>query len=58
MKRKKLILGIITLIVILLIVKSIMIPLYFVFNANINVVKYDDCINGINVTTEKKLSCY
>lgn len=30
-----------------------MIPFYFVFNANINVVKYGYCTNGINVTTEE-----
>ena len=28
-------------------------PFYFVFSANVNVVKYDDCTNVINVTAEE-----
>lgn len=53
MKRKKLIICVIALIIIILAVKSIVIPLYFAFFANINVVKYETCNNVINVTTEE-----
>lgn len=53
MKTSKKIVGIGILIIIILIVKSIVIPLYFIFSANINVVKYANCTNGINVTTEE-----
>jgi len=53
MKTYKKIVGIGILIIIILIVKSIVIPFYFIFSANINVVKYDSCDSAINVTTEE-----
>lgn len=45
--------GIGILIIIILTVKLIVIPFYIVFSANINVVKYDNCTNVINVTSEE-----
>lgn len=39
------------LIIIIFITKSIVMPFYLMFNANINVIKYDYCANVINVTT-------
>lgn len=53
MKVSKMIVGVGILIIIILIVKSIAIPFYFMSSANINVVKYDSCDNAINVTTEE-----
>ena len=53
MKISKIIIVIGILVIIILSVKSIMIPLYFVSFANINVVKYETCTNAINVTTEE-----
>lgn len=53
MKVSKMIVGIGILIIIILIVKSIVIPFYFMSSANINVVKYDSCDSAINVTTEE-----
>ncbi|MFA4958134.1 MAG: hypothetical protein WC556_14290 [Candidatus Methanoperedens sp.] len=53
MKMSKMIVGIGILILIILIVKSIVIPIYIAFSANINIVKYDNCINVINVTSEE-----
>ena len=53
MKMSKKIVCIGILIIIVLIVKSIVIPFYIAFFANINVVKYDYCTNVINVTSEE-----
>jgi hypothetical protein len=61
MKKSKKIVGIGILIIILLIVKLMVIPLYFALFANIYVTKYSDadcvqlegCPNAINVTTEE-----
>ena len=53
MKTSKMIIGIGILIIIILIVKSIVIPFYFIFSVNITVVKYGSCNNVINVTAEE-----
>jgi hypothetical protein len=53
MKMSKNVVSIGILIIILLAVKLIVIPLYIVFSANINVVKYENCTNVINVTSEE-----
>jgi hypothetical protein len=47
MKISRMIAGIGILIIIILIVKLIVIPVYIVFSANINIVKYDNCTNVI-----------
>ncbi|MFA4957321.1 MAG: hypothetical protein WC556_10175 [Candidatus Methanoperedens sp.] len=53
MKISKMIVGIGILIIFILIVKSIVIPLYIGFFANINIVKYDNCTNVINLNSEE-----
>lgn len=49
----KKIVGIGILVIIILIVKLIVMPIYIASSANINIVKYDNCPNVINVTSEE-----
>lgn len=52
LERKKAIVGTIILIVGVILIWSIVIPLYYVNYGNINVIKYDTCDNIINVTDD------